>query len=336
MQASLPLGSIDANAIAHTNLIVGHGQLGVHLDKALQTHAIELGNGVETFTVSNGVWTVFIAFLGTFGLFLQIDNIAFLQLGAPILLVGIGQFSSRDFNLTTYRLVGISLTRPKIVVVVVSVDGVQPSLSNCWRADSLLACCQEVGGRRACRRGVVHIELIALNKVDEVLGITGIGGIAAGLETVGPSLVVGVGKTEQRAITAAASKKLAVVFKTLKGRVVGAETFTVGIIVVGDGTAVPAMTLDAEVVVAPDGEVATASTAFEQTLGKGDAGRDAITVHLGDGKVFIFVYVCLKSCIATDRAVSKDGREKEKTQIGQKELLHKLTILIGCKYNGKE
>ena len=38
----------------------------------------------------------------------------------------------------------------------------------------------------------------------------------------------------------------------------------------------------------------------------------------------------------TKSGIILTSSEKEKTQIGQKELLHKLTILIGCKYNGKE
>ena len=73
-------------------------------------------------------------------------------------------------------------------------------------------------------------------------------------------------------------------------RGVGPEALALGVVVVVDLLAGPvALALDAEVVVRPHGEQAVPAVGFENTLSEGDACRDSVALHLGDGDGFVSV-----------------------------------------------
>ena len=139
---------------------------------------------------------------------------------------------------------------------------------------------------------VVFVEVVVLDEGDQAVGVGAVGGIAGLLQSLGPPLVVGDLQLEEEGIAPALLQELGVVFIGVLHLAVGAETLAARVVVVIDLASPPGVVaLDAEVVVAAPGQGAVARPALQQSLGEGDAGRDAVFVHLlhGQGGVLLDV-----------------------------------------------
>ena len=140
-----------------------------------------------------------------------------------------------------------------------------------------------VGAAVACHEAVVALclvvveELVELDNLYQLVGILRIGGIAAGLQSSRPTLVVGLRELEQSGIAWLSCKKLAMVFIAVSCVTVYSEAFAPGIVVMILCRTGPVVAFDAEVVVALPHEVAPAGSTLKESLCKGDAGRYAVT-----------------------------------------------------------
>ena len=124
---------------------------------------------------------------------------------------------------------------------------------------------------------VVIEELVEFDDLYQLVGILRIGGIAAGLQSSRPTLVVGLRELEQAGVAWLVGKKLAMIFIAASCVAVYSEAFASGIVVMILCRTGPVMAFDAEVVVALAYEVASAGCALKESLCKGDAGRYAVT-----------------------------------------------------------
>ena len=159
---------------------------------------------------------------------------------------------------------------------------------------------------------VVLVEAVGFDDVDQPVGILGVGGVARTLQSVGPSLVVGLVQSEEALVVGPVGKKLAMVLVALQGRIIDAEQLAPAVVVMAHGPTSPAVALDAKVVVALRGKLARAGSALQQPLGQGDAGRDAVFVHLDDGDVLVSVDVVLPSLVPSD--LSLEGQTESYQQ----------------------
>ena len=77
-------------------------------------------------------------------------------------------------------------------------------------------------------------------------------------------------------------------------RWIGSKALALGIIIVLDSIALPALfTLDAEVVVRATRKVAIAAIRLEDSLRHSDTCRDSITLHMGNGYRLILLDILL-------------------------------------------
>ena len=140
-------------------------------------------------------------------------------------------------------------------------------------------------GVEPCAVGPVEQEeLVLLDDADEPLRVVGGRGVARGLETPRPALVIVGGVGEQRVVAGLRVEEFGVVPVRRLDRGVGAEAFALGVVVVVDLVARPvALALDAEVVVRLHRQQAVAAVRFEDSLRHGDARGDSVALHVGDG-----------------------------------------------------
>ena len=245
----------------------------VLLVEILHAHAILLRDGVHAFSRLNHVWTSLVLLRRLLAFLLQVDDVALLQHVVLVALVVSSQFSPADAHFLAQCLEGISLAGIEIVVVVEQVDRVEQPLT----VDRL------VGAAVACHEAVVALclvvveELVELDNLYQLVGILRIGGIAAGLQSSRPTLVVGLRELEQSGIAWLSCKKLAMVFVAVSCVTVYSEAFAPGIVVMILCRTGPVVAFDAEVVVALPHEVAPSGSTLKESLCKGDAGRNAVT-----------------------------------------------------------
>lgn len=148
------------------------------------------------------------------------------------------------------------------------------------------------GGGGMAREMVVAMEAVALYEADEQMGVSGVGGVACRFESVGPAFVVVALEGEEGGIAAVAGEEEGMVFIGGKNVRIDSEFLSNGIVVFQhDGASPRGSCLDAEMVVGLGGKKALPSTALEEALGEGDAGGDAVFVHLfhGEGLVALDV-----------------------------------------------
>ena len=158
-----------------------------------------------------------------------------------------------------------------------------------------------IGVRRVARRiepaavgAVEQVELVLLDDADEPLRVVGRRGVAGGLQSARPVLVVGGAVGEERVVAGLGVEEFGVVAVRSLDRRVAAEAFALRVVVVIDLRAGPAaLALDAEVVVRVARQQAVARVRFEQPLGHGDAGRDAVALHVLHGDRLVAVDVLL-------------------------------------------
>ena len=142
------------------------------------------------------------------------------------------------------------------------------------------------------RKMVVAMEAVALYEADEQMGVSGVGGVACRFESVGPAFVVVALEGEEGGVAAAPGEEEGMVFIGGKDVWIDSEFLSNGVVVFQhDGAGPRGACLDAEMVVGLGGKEALPGAALEEALGEGDAGGDAIFVHLlhGEGLVALDV-----------------------------------------------
>ena len=140
---------------------------------------------------------------------------------------------------------------------------------------------------------VILVQPVEFNDFYQSRGIRRTGGIATGLQTLGPSLVVGLLQRKQPTVSLTVSQKQRVVDIAVQRIVVGTEALAELIVVVVDLAPCPSVTLDAEMVVALARQLALPCPRLQHALRQRDAGRDAILQHLPDGYILVAVKVGL-------------------------------------------
>src|SRR5690606_23484226 len=127
---------------------------------------------------------------------------------------------------------------------------------------------------------VVSIQTVSLDQGNQLLWIFSIGGITGLPEAVRPFFIVVHPVIEQKGIAGTGGQKQAVVPKGEHGVVVFSKALPLGIIVVKIKVPLPTrMALDPKMIVGLQGELPTARSAFQDSLGQSDAGGDAIDPH---------------------------------------------------------
>ena len=142
------------------------------------------------------------------------------------------------------------------------------------------------------RKMVVAMEAVALYEADEQMGVSGVGGVACRFESVGPAFVVVALEGEEGGIAATPGEEEGMVFIGGKDVWIDSEFLSNGVVVFQhDGAGPRGACLDAEMVVGLGGKEALPGAALEEALGEGDAGGDAVFVHLlhGEGLVALDV-----------------------------------------------
>lgn len=144
------------------------------------------------------------------------------------------------------------------------------------------------GGGGMARKMVVAMEAVALYEADEQMGVSGVGGVACRFESVGPAFVVVALEGEEGGVAAAPGEEEGMVFIGGKNVWIDSEFLSNGVVVFQhDGAGPRGACLDAEMVVGLGGKEALPGAALEEALGEGDAGGDAIFVHLLHGEGFV-------------------------------------------------
>ena len=162
---------------------------------------------------------------------------------------------------------------------------------------------------------VVLIKIIKLDDAYQLLGITGIGGIAGFLQAPRPALVIGDLELEKRSITRTTDQKLRMVIVGLLGVLVCTETFVSFIIIMTDGLASPiTSTLDSEVVVRLASQCALSGSRLQLPLCQSDTGRDVILLHLLNGYVAVFLDVFFVLFVACLRLKAEYAQEASECQ----------------------
>ena len=101
---------------------------------------------------------------------------------------------------------------------------------------------------------VVFVEPVELDQLYQLVSIARIGCIAGSFQAACPAFIVGWTQTEKTAVTLASGEKTRMVLIALIGVAVGTEALVAGVVVIIDGCAAPAVTLDSEVIVATTGQ----------------------------------------------------------------------------------
>ena len=184
-------------------------------------------------------------------------------------------------------------------------------------------------------RLVVTVQLIDLDDFYQPLGIGRTGGIAAGLQSLGPSFVVGRLQFEQTAVTLAALQEFRMVFKTLVRIIVSPETLVSLVIIVISRAPCPPVTLDAEVVVGFASQLTTSRSRFQYPLCQGNAGRNAKLLLLFDGYVLIEVNIFLEALVP-DHLLCRSAPGVENNYQNDEYIpFHEKYLLLACKSKEK-
>ena len=129
--------------------------------------------------------------------------------------------------------------------------------------------------------GIVTIQVVEFNDVDQAVGITRVSGITCLLQATCPSLVIRNLQTKQKGITCSRTQEFGMVTIRILGMTISPETFIRGIVVGTYRPSVPApSTLDTEMVVRLAGQFTSSGSRLQQSLCQRDTGRNMITLHL--------------------------------------------------------
>ena len=176
---------------------------------------------------------------------------------------------------------------------------------------------------------VQQVELALLDDADQPLGVVRSRGVAGGLQSAGPALVVVRGVGEERVVAGLRVEEFGVVLVRGLDRGVGAEAFALGVVVVVDALALPArLALDAEVVVRLHCQEAVAAVRLEDSLGQGDAGRDAVTLHVCHGDVHVSVDILLAGLAHLGPQAEGESQEDSRQEYCFSGNIHYLCLMI--------
>jgi hypothetical protein len=129
-------------------------------------------------------------------------------------------------------------------------------------------------------RDIEQVKVVAVDQGDQSVGIGRVGGVTASLEAFCPPFVIGWIQVKQPGVSVP-EQEMAVVLVTVLGILVHAETLSFLVVVVVGSSARPSrVAFDAKVVVGPLCQLTHPVATFQNALGQGDAGRDAIALHL--------------------------------------------------------
>ena len=297
--------------------------------------AVGLGHGSRGFALAAEV----VAGIAVPGLLLALDEDHFAvgRTGAAALhVVELAQVARRKPELAADVLVGVVLLGQHVVhavgridvvtlvridrhPVVVGVDQIAADGQAALRGTprTLLQGLALAGGIEPLAVGgrIEQMEVVVLDDADQTLRIVGRRGVAGRLQTARPALVVGRRIGEKRVVAGLRVEKYGMVMIRRLDRFVGAETLVLLVVVVIDPGAGPVLlALNAEVVVRLERKTAVAAVRLEDALRHGDAGRNAVTLHLGhgDGLVALDVLLARDARLRSGRTDTRQGDRARK------------------------
>lgn len=107
---------------------------------------------------------------------------------------------------------------------------------------------------------------------------------------------------------------------------ISTKAFVFGVIIMVDLSAAPAVTFDAEMVVALTCQLAASCPTFEQALCQGDAGGDLMLLHLFDGQRGVLLDVVVVGCVPALGMGGDGAPEEEEQQQGVECMFHILLL----------
>ena len=268
-------------------------------------HAVALRNGVEGIAGTYGVVRVFQHTGGFFPFLFQKDDVARRERGAARHFVVTAQTALGFAGPFANGGVGVAGKGYDIETLVATVN------------TALGGGGGDEGGGGMARKMVVAMEAVALYEADEQMGVSGVGGVACRFESVGPAFVVVALEGEEGGVAAALGEEEGMVFIGGKNVWIDSEFLSNGVVVFQhDGAGPRGACLDAEMVVGLGGKEALPGAALEEALGEGDAGRDAVFVHLlhGEGLVALDVGRVGVGLRAKDGKNGEEEAEGEQTE----------------------
>ena len=255
-------------------------------------HAVALRNGVEGIAGTYGVVRVFQHTGGFFPFLFQKDDVAWRECGAARHFVVTAQTALGFAGPFANGGVGVAGKGHDIEALVATVNTALGGGGGDEGGGGGRRRVRHEGGGGMARKMVVAMEAVALYEADEQMGVSGVGGVACRFESVGPAFVVVALEGEEGGIAAALGEEEGMVFIGGKYVWIDSEFLSNGVVVFQhDGAGPRGACLDAEMVVGLGGKEALPGAALEEALGEGDAGGDAVFVHLlhGEGLVALDV-----------------------------------------------
>ena len=255
-------------------------------------HAVALRNGVEGIVGTYGVVRVFQHTGGFFPFLFQIDDVARRERGAARHFVVTAQTTLGFAGPFANGGVGVAGKGYDIETLVATVNTALGGGGGHEGGGGGRRLVRHEGGGGMAREMVVAMEAVALYEADEQMGVSGVGGVACRFESVGPAFVVVALEGEEGGIAAAPGEEEGMVFIGGKDVWIDTEFLSNGVVVFQhDGAGPRGACFDAEMVVGLGGKEALPGAALEEALGEGDAGGDAVFVHLlhGEGLVALDV-----------------------------------------------
>ena len=185
---------IQFQSVANSQLVV-FVQI-VLLVQALQLNTILLSDRIHALSVLNNMWTTLVFLWSLRTLFLQPDNLAWNQTVFATSLVVFSKFAIRNTNLLCNALPCITLSSVQIIVLVIYMYRVQTSSNSCRLISGIVLSHKSV----VILSRVIFIQSVKLNNLNQLLGISWVGGISTSLQTISPTLIVGAAQSEQTRI----------------------------------------------------------------------------------------------------------------------------------------
>ena len=280
-------------------------------------HAVALRNGVEGIAGTYGVVRVFQHTGGFFPFLFQKDDVAWRECGAARHFVVTAQTTLGFAGPFANGGVGVAGKGYDIETLVATVNTALGGGGGDEGGGGGRRLVRHEGGGGMARKMVVAMEAVALYEADEQMGVSGVGGVACRFESVGPAFVVVALEGEEGGIAAAPGEEEGMVFIGGKYVWIDSEFLSNGVVVFQhDGAGPRGACLDAEMVVGLGGKEALPGAALEEALGEGDAGGDAVFVHLlhGEGLVALDVGRVGVGLRAKDGKNGEEEAEGEQTE----------------------
>src|SRR5690554_1490555 len=137
------------------------------------------------------------------------------------------------------------------------------------------------------------IELIVFNQLDQLVGISPVGGITRFLQPSGPALVIGDSKRKERAVASAVDQKQGVILIGVLHTGILTETIVRRIIGSKDRRSFPTtVAFYAEVIVGASSQVAQPGSRLQYPLRQGDGCRDPVTLHMRYCQIAVILSIC--------------------------------------------